>query len=342
MEVMEPVQLCIPVADPSQVGEVRRAVSRVAQALALSASRRHDASIVATELATNLVRHARDGRILLQAIPWGASSGWLELLSVDGGPGMTDVQRCMQDGYSTVGTPGNGLGAVKRLSDEFDVHSAPGTGTVVASRIATSTAPANVFAVGAVCLPFPGEQVCGDTWRSIERDREIAVVVADGLGHGPEAATAARLAREVFESEPFAAPDRFYQSAHRSLTGSRGAALARAIIGATSEVQYSGIGNISGSVVGVDRSRGLASQNGTVGVQVRSQVSVFSQVMPVPGVLLMHSDGITSRWSFDHYPGLLVRHPAVIAGVLGRDFLRGRDDATMLVVSRARKVDAGV
>ncbi len=338
---MDPVQVCIPVSDPSQVGEVRRAVSRMAQALTLSTSRRGDAAIIATELATNLVRHARDGRMLLQVMSHGASR-WLELLSVDGGPGMTDVQRCLQDGYSTGGTPGNGLGAVKRLSDEFDVHSMPGKGTVIVSRIATSTAPSNVFAVGAVCLTFPGEEVCGDTWRSVEREREIAVMVADGLGHGPEAAVAARLAGVAFEGEPFAPPEQFYQRAHRSLNGSRGAALARAVIGSSGDVQYSGIGNIAGSLVGTERSRGLASQNGTVGVQIRSHVSTFSHVMPSPGVLLMHSDGITSRWSFDHYPGLLLRHPAVIAGVLSRDFVRGRDDATMLVVSRSRKDDVHV
>jgi anti-sigma regulatory factor (Ser/Thr protein kinase) len=105
VEVMDPVQVCIPVSDASQVGEVRRTVARMAQTLALSESRRGDASIAATELATNLVRHARHGRVLLQVIAQGAS-GWLELLSVDDGPGMTDVQRCLQDGYSTVGTPG--------------------------------------------------------------------------------------------------------------------------------------------------------------------------------------------------------------------------------------------
>ena len=213
---------------------------------------------------------------------------------------------------------------------------------MIVSRIATSTAPSNVFAVGAVCLPFPGEEVCGDTWRSVERDQEIAVMVADGLGHGPEAAVAARLAGDAFEGEPFAPPEQFYQLAHRSLNGSRGAALARAVIGSSGDVQYSGIGNIAGSLVGIERSRGLASQNGTVGVQIRSHVSTFSHVMPAPGVLLMHSDGITSRWSFDQYPGLLLRHPAVIAGVLSRDFVRGRDDATMLVVSRSRKGDVHV
>jgi anti-sigma regulatory factor (Ser/Thr protein kinase) len=338
---MDPVQICIPVSDPSQVGEVRRAVSRMAQTLALSPSRQGDASIIGTELASNLVRHSRDGRMLLQVLSHGVS-GWLELLSVDGGPGMTDVQRCLQDGYSTAGTPGNGLGAVKRLSDEFDVHSMPGKGTVILSRIATSAASSNAFAIGAVCLTAPGEEVCGDTWRSVEREREIAVMVADGLGHGPEAAVAARLAGVAFESEPFAPPEQFYQSAHRSLTGSRGAALARAVIGSSGDVQYTGIGNIAGSLVGSERSRGLASQNGTVGVQIRSHVSTFSHVMPAPGVLLMHSDGIISRWSFDQYPGLLLRHPAVIAGVLSRDFVRGRDDATILVVSRSRKGDVHV
>jgi anti-sigma regulatory factor (Ser/Thr protein kinase) len=339
---MDPVQVCIPVSEPSQVGEVRRAVSRMAQTLALSPSRQGDAAIIGTELATNLVRHARDGRMLLQVMSHGASD-WLELLSVDGGPGMTDVQRCLQDGYSTVGTPGNGLGAVKRLSNEFDVHSTPGKGTVIVSRIAINTAaPPSVFTVGAICLPFPGEEVCGDTWRSIEREQEIAVMVADGLGHGPEAAVAARLAGGAFEDEPFATPEQFYQLAHRSLKGSRGAVLARAIIGRSGDVQYSGIGNIAASVVSSERSRGLASENGTVGVEIRKNVSTYAHVMPAPGVLLMHSDGITSRWSFDAYPGLLLRHPAVIAGVLSRDFVRGRDDATMLVVSRSRKADLHV
>ena len=338
---MDTAHLCIPVSDASQVGEVRRTVARVAATLGLSEARRGDASIVATELATNLVRHARHGRMLLQVMSHGAS-GWLEMLSVDGGPGMADVQRCLQDGYSTIGTPGNGLGAVKRLSDEFDIHSRSGEGTVIVSRIATAPTSSNVFAIGAVCLAAPGEQVCGDTWRSVEREREIAVMVADGLGHGPEAAAAAHLAGGTFETEAFAPPEQFYRSAHRSLSGSRGAALARAVIGASGDVQYSGIGNIAGCLVSSERSRGLASQNGTVGVQIRNHVSAFSHAMPAPGVLLMHSDGITSRWSFDPYPGLLLRHPAVIAGVLSRDFVRGRDDATVLVVSRWRKADVHV
>ena len=177
---MDPAQVCITVSDASQVGEVRRTVARMAQTLPLSESRRGDASIAATELATNLVRHARHGRMLLQTTTEGPSA-WLEMLSVDGGPGMADVQRCLQDGYSTVGTPGNGLGAVKRLSDEFDVHSVPGKGSVIVARVATRRTALRVFAIGAVCLAAPGEHVSGDTWRCVERERDLAVMVADGL-----------------------------------------------------------------------------------------------------------------------------------------------------------------
>jgi anti-sigma regulatory factor (Ser/Thr protein kinase) len=332
------LQLCIPVADHSQIGEVRRAAARMAQTLPLSESRRADVSIVATELATNLLRHARDGRILIQSIRR-ESAASLELLSIDSGPGVVDLQRCLQDGFSTVGTPGNGLGAIRRLSDEFDIQSVPGKGTVLVSRIASPAAAPSAYVVGAVCLSAPGEDACGDTWRCAERERRLSVMVADGLGHGPLAAAAADLARGVFDADAFATPALFYQHAHRSLMGSRGAAVARAVIGPAGEVEYAGIGNIAGSVIGTERSRGMASQNGTVGVEIRSQVSVFSHALPLPGVLLMHSDGITSRWSLDGYPGLLMRHPAIIAGVLSRDFRRGRDDATVVVVGRARKVD---
>jgi len=49
--------------------------------------------------------------------------------------------------------------------------------------------------------------------------------------------------------------------------------------------------------------------------------------------LIMYSDGLQSRWNLQDYPGLVHRHPAVIASVLHRDFCRGRDDVTVLVVA---------
>jgi hypothetical protein len=74
----------------------------------------------------------------------------------------------------------------------------------------------------------------------------------------------------------------------------------------------------------------MVSHNGTVGVTVRKS-QVFDYAMPPDGVLVMNSDGLQSRWTFEAYPGLQVCHPTTIAAVLARDFNRGRDDLTVLV-----------
>lgn len=334
-----PGQLCLPVSDGSEVGTVRRAARRLAEELGLSSGRASDACIIATELATNLVRHARQGQVFLQAL---ASSDdmWLELLAVDGGPGIVDLHRSLQDGYSTGGTAGTGFGAVRRLSDEFDVYSTA-KGTVVLSRLrrgAGTAVPA--FRYGGVSLPAPREQVCGDTWRVVDTGQQLAILVADGLGHGPQASEAAERAADVFVRDPFSSATDFYMRAHGRLQGTRGAAVARALVHADGRVHFAGVGNIASSLVGASGGRGMPSQNGTVGAAMRREVSSLQYEWPEHGVLLLHSDGIASRWSLDGYPGLLVRHPAVIAAILLRDFLRGRDDATVVVVSRTREAIA--
>jgi anti-sigma regulatory factor (Ser/Thr protein kinase) len=329
-------QVRIAVSEASQAGEARRVATRMAEAIGFDEQARGEVAIVATELATNLARHARGGRLLIQALDL-SGGPTMEILSVDAGPGMTDVPRCMRDGYSTAGTPGNGLGAVRRLSSIFDVHSTAGAGTVVVSRLcrlapASASGPVSRrYEYAAISIPAPHEEVCGDTWRIAERDGNCAVLVADGLGHGPLAADAATQAGAVFDASPFEDADALIERAHRALSGTRGVALAVARIGAG--VRYTGVGNISAVLTGAERSRGLASQNGTVGLQLRKVLS-FDYEWPPRGLLVMHSDGISNRWQLDTYPGLAQRHPAIVAGVLWRDFGRGRDDATIVVVGR--------
>lgn len=329
-------QVRIAVSEASQAGEARRVATRMAEAIGFDEQARGEVAIVATELATNLARHGRDGRLLIQALDL-SGGPTLEILSVDAGPGMTDVPRCLRDGYSTAGTPGNGLGAVRRLSSVFDVHSTAGAGTVVVARLCrpasgSASGPASGrYEYAAISIPAPHEEVCGDTWRIAERDGDCAVLVVDGLGHGPLAADAATRAGAVFDETPFDDADTVIERTHRALSGTRGAALAVARIGAG--VHYTGVGNISGVLAGGERTRGLASQNGTVGLQIRKVLS-FDYEWPPRGLLVMHSDGISNRWQLDTYPGLAQRHPAIVAGVLWRDFGRGRDDATIVVVSR--------
>ncbi len=324
-------QVAVSVTEPNQAGEARRTAVRLAGVLGLDERARGEVAIVATELATNLARYARNGALLIQALDLPAGPT-LEMLSVDAGPGMADVSACLRDGYSTGGTPGNGLGAVRRLSAEFDIHSAP-AGTVVLARVrGAAAAAAPGYDWGAISVPAPRETVCGDAWRIAVRGGDLAVMVADGLGHGPQAAAAASLAVGAFEAQPFEDAAALIERTHKALTGSRGAAIAVATLGHAG-VRYAGVGNIAGVLAGGDRGRGLPSQNGTVGVQIR-RVQALDYEWPPRARLVMHSDGLTSRWTLDAYPGLAARHPAVMAGVLWRDCTRGRDDATIVVVGR--------
>jgi hypothetical protein len=82
---------------------------------------------------------------------------------------------------------------------------------------------------------------------------------------------------------------------------------------------------------GAPSGRGLVSHNGTIGVEVR-RLQQFDYESPAEALLVMHSDGLQSRWSLEAYPGIMHRHPALIAGVLYRDYSRQRDDLTVCVV----------
>jgi anti-sigma regulatory factor (Ser/Thr protein kinase) len=325
-------QAAVSVTEPNQAGEARRVAVRLAESIGLDERARGEVAIVATELATNLARYARHGRMLIQALQLPAGPT-LELLSIDGGPGMTDVSACLRDGYSTGGTPGNGLGAVRRLSSVFDIYSTP-AGTVILSRIrrAAPISAAGDYEWGSISQPAPHETACGDAWRIALQDGSLAVMVCDGLGHGPLAAEAAGRAVAVFAAHPFQDAAALIERAHPALNGSRGAAMAVATIGAGG-VRYAGVGNIAAVLSGGERPRGLPSQNGTVGAQMR-RVQALEYDWPAGGRLFMHSDGLTNRWTLDSYPGLASRHPAVQAAVIWRDCVRGRDDATIVVIGR--------
>jgi len=335
--------LMIPITDTSQIGEARRAATRLAEDLQFNATDAGRVSIIATELATNLVRHATTGGSILMLAQESAGEKHLEITAIDSGPGMADVQRCLQDGFSTAGTPGNGLGAVRRLADQMDLLSSP-TGTAIWCRIAAQ-APAQKhtersFAFGAVCVPAPMEILCGDAWRIERAPGRASILVADGLGHGPSAFEAAEAVAGIFDKNPFDSPRSLIEAAHSAISGTRGAAVAIANIDLQAgKLIYAGVGNISGSLLTAGASRGLFSHNGIVGHQVR-KVQEFEYPFDAQSMLIMHSDGLQTRWSLEKYPGLARRHPAVIAGVLYRDFKRGKDDATVIVAAPAAAGEA--
>nr|WP_255581579.1 ATP-binding SpoIIE family protein phosphatase [Cupriavidus sp. AU9028] len=331
--------------DPSRLGEARRIAASMSGAAGFDSVAAGRVALVVSEMASNLLKHATGGRLLLASRET-ANGACIDVLSMDAGPGMADLAACRRDGYSSSGSLGQGLGAMERLADEFDLISHPGIGTLIFARIhghggpsPRPAAPCNgIFEVGTICLPAPGEGVSGDGWGFSCAGQRLSVMMADGLGHGPGAAAAAQAAQDVFTAQ-FPAdcpggPQRMVERAHTALRATRGAALTAACLDAEAgTIRYAGAGNVLARVVsGVD-DRVLQVQNGTVGVQIRT-VNEQTAAWPAHALFILFSDGVQSRWQLD--PVLLRAHPALVAAWLAWRYGRGKDDTTVLVVRRAR------
>lgn len=326
--------MLIEVSEASQTGEARRRAVECAEELEFDESRRGAVAIVTSEMASNLVKHAGRGSILLQPIHDDRHS-MLRVMAIDHGPGIRDVSKALLDGHSSAGSLGTGLGAVQRLSDSFEIYSGPQVGTVVRAdfrvRSTRSAKEPTCIEVGVVSEPVAGEQVCGDGWAIRTTADSTLMLVVDGLGHGVLANEAAQEAKRVLEETRSFEPQRIVLDVHSALKKTRGAAMAIAKLDLRSGVlKFAGVGNISASIVSADSRRGLPSHNGTLG-QVASRVQEFTYPWNPHDVLIMHSDGLATRWDLQQYPGIWSKHPSIIAAILHRDFSRGRDDVTVFV-----------
>lgn len=321
------------IAHESGVGHIRRYVQETALRLGACPSRAAEAAIVATELATNTIKYGRGGEILLREIKE-EQGGSLELFAVDSGPGMASVSACMRDGYSTGGSSGTGLGAVQRLSTQFQIQSQPGKGTVAWASLSLTgnDAPVRNLLWGGISVALKGEELCGDAWDIQYHENHWRVLVADGLGHGPFAQVAAREAVSVFRKKPSAGPSDCLALIHLALGKTRGAAASIVEIPQEGrQLQAAGIGNVSMRLQAAHGMKTLGCDNGTLG---GAYYRVNQQQVPIESgaLLVMHSDGLGSQWNLEGYPGLSRRHPSLIAGVLYRDYQRPQDDSTVVVI----------
>jgi len=323
----------VAVAEPSQVGQARRLAGEQAKNAGLNDQKAGRVALVATELATNLTKHAGQGYLMLNRFADADGEG-VELLSLDKGPGIADLNRALSDGYSTSGSLGGGLGAVARVADRFAIFSRPGLGTAVLARFTAAPAPSDRerIGIGAVVEPYPGERVCGDGWAYAGG----TVLVVDGSGHGEQAARASAVAIDTFLADPDRDCVGLVEAIHRALGPTRGAAVAVARVDRKEQVvRFVGIGNIVGAMVAEGQLRHMVSHNGTAG-HIAPRIREF--VYPFTGepTLILHSDGMSGRWNLGSFPGLLAAHPALIAGVLFREYRRERDDCSVVVLRAPR------
>lgn len=333
---MRHIHKSIALTDRSSVGEARRSAISVATLLGFDEGRRNDIGIAATEAANNVILHANSGELLICFS--GEEGSWvLDLTSIDSGPGISDISLAMEDGFSTIGTPGQGLGAMARLSDLSSIYSVPDKGTVNWCRFSQKR-NAPPVPVGIVSVPVRGETLCGDGFFMQRGDRHSIYVVVDGLGHGSGAAEAADEALLVVRATVHASAVEILQRTHDALRKTRGAAMSLALVDHERNIlTYAGVGNIGAVLSTGTVSRTLVSQNGTLGA-ILPRLQEYSLPIERGTLLLMFSDGLTSKTGISGYPGIQGRHPAVIAGVLYRDFSRKRDDASILVARMGDKL----
>ena len=340
------------ISDEAQVGAARRAVQRYASALGFGEDQLAELAIVVQEIGTNAVRYASGGGCLHWTTTHGEEPG-LELFYADKGPGIYDLDRAVRDGVSTGGSLGGGLGAVRRLMDEFDAYSTvKGTtrrlalsrrsthGTAIMGRKWVAAEPPGPVAererafskrLGVWSRPRPGEDANGDAYFVARHDGDTLLAVVDGLGHGRGAHEASRVALETLAQWRGENLDELLWEVHAALRPTRGAVIGAVVLDAGAEVMYyAGVGTVELRVLGSREPARPIPSNGTLGARL-SQLRVWPHRWTEGSTLVLATDGISAKWDIASYPDLLPRSPQLLAGVLLRDFARASDDATVLV-----------
>ncbi len=320
----------IPVDHYSAVHLAAQAARSVAQRCGLQGALPDQAAVIASELGSNLAKHAVDGALYVQALPLGNG---VEILAADRGPGMREFQRCLADGYTTTETLGAGIGGVNRIATSFTVRTHEPGGTVACARLTPpEDADTGRRAIGAVCLPAEREEVSGDACTVAETEQGLTAIVVDGLGHGPEASEAAQLALRTFARAPDQPLPGLLTTVHRALRRSRGAAVGLLRLHA-GRAQYCGVGNV----------RCLTLSQQDIRNRHTGQPGVAGLEMPQPLVreipweprltALMHTDGIDHRWAYSPDPFVLRLPAPLLATALVHGHRRNRDDATVLTAN---------
>lgn len=334
-----------PVEDSSQVATARAMVVSTARQSGFDERRVDALALVATELAENLYRHGVQGELIVVR-PRASGAARFSLLAVDRGPGVERFADCLVDGYSTGGTMGTGLGAVQRLADDFDAVSEPGRGTVVSAGflLPGRSGPAH-FDVGAIGFPVEGETRNGDAFATARVGSRIVVVLADGLGHGHGAADASEAVTALLPELADRGPAELLAAVNERIAGTRGAAVSVAVLDLDvaregGRLASAGLGNVSMAGVRPDGlTRRIATAHGTAGTPLRGKIVEQHTDFPAQGLLVLHTDGLTTRWALDGRAELLRHRAEVIAAALWRDHVRGSDDSLVVVVRAARSFE---
>ncbi|MFF1306008.1 SpoIIE family protein phosphatase [Streptomyces sp. NPDC058307] len=349
----------IPVQDSTRVRDVRVAAEAACAAAGLDAHATAVAALVATELGTNLVKHAGGGHILINLAALSDTLAedvpCVQIASLDHGPGIDNVQAAMRDGHTTASSSlGAGLGTCRRIAAEFDLHSRPGSGTVAVARITPARGPGRSrpqearsgsgTRAGGITTSLAYAENSGDAFSHVRSGPRVTLMLVDGLGHGDKAADASTAAVEELRRCADLPPAEILRRLHTALRATRGAAVGVAQLDEDSgRLSFAGVGNIGARLRTDGTWQPLISHPGIVGAHFPATVPLRESVWTPDSLLVLHSDGLPSRWEPPGDPRLAAHDPAVVAAVVLRDAGSAarplRDDASVAVLAPDPRTD---
>lgn len=316
---------------------LRSKLAAITQRYGVSSMKRENMLLVASELVSNNVKHA-GGRGMVQL--WKQPGRVLDLVSLDFGPGISNLSTAEEDGYSTSSTLGKGLGAIRRLSDESYIYTqqlSPGqqrkwSGTVILARFYLDNECKEAqsgFKFGLYSRSLSDDRYNGDRIY-LQRDGKILRWLhLDGLGHGEEAqAATADLAMHLTSYD---SPETILEMVDRQLMATRGAvAITGEIDLAKYHLRLSGIGDMNAHIYDQEQFQHIAFSPGILGREHRSATELQTD-FGKKCVILTASDGIRRNWDEDNFVGLFNQHPQMIAYTLGNIMGRISDDQSICV-----------
>lgn len=322
--------------DRSQLAFIKREIHNLVKS-EFEEHRVGEIDIVVAEMLSNVIKYAQRGEILYRLNP-GKEVSLFEIICIDNGPGMKDVNASTRDGFSTKNTLGHGLGAITRLSHFSQIYSQPGWGTIIYARFFSGDEPIPQglhakLNVRCINLALPGQHVSGDAIAVRLLEDKILLFAGDGLGHGPFAKDAVDKAIIVLKKTMSTDASQIIREMNSEIKKSRGLVGTVAVMDIDKKKwEICGIGNIHTRLQKGLEYRNYISNNGIISVNIPGRLENAVWDMEKFQLMIFCSDGIKTHWDLARYPSILKYDPMIIAAVIYKDQGRRTDDMTILIV----------
>ena len=334
-------KICIEVSHLSDIIKSRQMVKDISRRIGFEEQIQDELVLVASELASNIVKYAKFGKLIITPLIEDSKKG-IQIESLDKGIGINNVEESLKDGYSTSNSLGYGLGTVNRIMDELIIlPNENGIGTRIICKLWIQEKKNPIYSCplefGVASRPYGLFKQNGDAFIIKQMNEEVLIGVIDGLGHGPLAHIAAQEARNYVEKHHNQPLKSIFQGTNVACNKTRGVVMTLVRIDwIKRKMQFAGIGNILGRIVGSETSLNIMARRGIIGNHAPSPL--ISEIdWNKSFILILHSDGVSKEW---FQAEINYHNPATdLAIMILKKYAKDDDDATIVVVKEGKKSD---